>query len=82
MDDMITVRVPKKLKRKMKASGINWSEAIRKFIEKRIVLEEKRRNIKKAVETMDKIRNRLAHSYGPTDYDSIEVIKLWRSLRK
>ncbi|MGC8831909.1 MAG: hypothetical protein ACP5PQ_04955 [Thermoproteota archaeon] len=82
MSDMITVRIPKKLKRRMKASRINWSEAIRRFIKKRIVFEERKRSIEKAVKTMDEIRNRLIHSYGPTSYDSIEVIKLWRSLRK
>lgn len=82
MSDMITVRLPKNLKRRMKKSRINWSEAIRRFIEKRIVFEERRKSVERAVETMDAIRNRLVNSYGPTSYDSIEVIRLWRSLRK
>lgn len=34
--DVISVRVPKELKRMMKETNINWSEEIRKFIEKRI----------------------------------------------
>lgn len=34
--DVISVRVPRELKKMMKEMDINWSEEIRKFIEKRI----------------------------------------------
>jgi len=83
MSSMITARVPKELKEKMKkASHINWSEVIRKAIEEKILAEERRRSLKNAANVMDEIRNNLLRAYGPTCYDSVEVIKLWRSLRK
>lgn len=31
--DVISIRIPKELKKSMKEIGINWSEEIRKFIE-------------------------------------------------
>lgn len=34
--DVISVRVPKELKKMMKEININWSEEIRKFIEKKV----------------------------------------------
>ncbi len=49
--DVISVRVPKELKRMMKEVDINWSEEIRKFIEKR-VREYKRL---KALEEIDSL---------------------------
>ena len=80
---IISVRVSKELKMKMKKfSYVNWSEVVRKAIEERIAIEEKKEMRKKAAEEMDLLRNRLLESYGPTDYDSTEVIKLWRRLRK
>ena len=51
---VLTVRIPRELKEKMKKININWSEEIRKFIEDRIrsyelleVLEEIRSRAKK-----------------------------------
>jgi len=40
---VISVRVPDELKEKMKKYDINWSEEIRKFIERKIKNEEKAR---------------------------------------
>ena len=34
--DLIVIRVPKKLKKRMKNARINWSEEIRAFIERRL----------------------------------------------
>jgi len=57
---VISVRVPKKLKEKMNAlkDTVNWSEEIRKFLEKRVeelyrrkVLEEIRRTLEEIPET-------------------------------
>ncbi len=49
--DVISVRVPKELKKMMKEVDINWSEEIRKFIEKRV--REYRRL--KALEEIDSL---------------------------
>ena len=42
MDDtLITTRVSKKLKRRMKASKINWSQEIRRAIETRLAVTDR-----------------------------------------
>ncbi|MCD6095957.1 MAG: VapB-type antitoxin [Thermoprotei archaeon] len=83
MSDIISVRVPKELREKMKKfSYINWSEVIREAIKKRIEIEEKKQRKMKAAEDMDRIRNKILRLYGITDYDSSEVIRYWRELRK
>lgn len=67
------MRVPKELKRMMKEVDINWSEEIRKFIEKR-VREYKRL---KALEEIDSLLSDIpeaevgtAESYVREDRDS------------
>ncbi len=49
--DVISVRVPRELKKMMKEIDINWSEEIRKFIEKRI-REYKRLKALEEIDTM------------------------------
>ena len=46
---VITVRVPRELKEKMKELDINWSEEIRKFIVRRIDEELRKRRIQEAL---------------------------------
>ncbi|MDK2372845.1 MAG: hypothetical protein QI197_05650 [Candidatus Korarchaeota archaeon] len=36
MSSVVTVRVPRELKEKMKKLKVNWSEEIRKYIEERV----------------------------------------------
>lgn len=36
MSSIITVRVPEDLKEKMRRLGVNWSEEIRKYLERRV----------------------------------------------
>jgi len=36
MSSVVTVRVPKELKEKMKRLKVNWSEEIRKYLEERV----------------------------------------------
>jgi hypothetical protein len=36
----------------------------------------------KAAETMDRIREEMLKNYGASDYDSAEVIRYWRSIRR
>ncbi len=48
---VITIRIPKELKEKMKKININWSEEIRRFIEEKIRSYE-------LLETFEKIRRR------------------------
>ncbi len=71
--DVISVRVPRELKKMMKEVNINWSEEIRKFIEKRI--REYRRL--KALEEIDSLLSDIpeaevgiAKSYVREDRDS------------
>ena len=40
-DTLITTRVSKKLKRRMKASKINWSQEIRRAIEARLAVTDR-----------------------------------------
>ena len=49
---VITVRVPEELKLKMKELDINWSEEIRKFIQRRVDEEERGRKIGEALEIL------------------------------
>ena len=46
---LITVRVPRELKEKMKELDINWSEEIRKFIARRVDEELRKRRIEEAL---------------------------------
>jgi len=71
--DVISVRVPKELKRMMKEININWSEEIRRFIEEKI--KEYRKL--KALEEIDsmlsdipEVRAGTAKNYVREDRDS------------
>ena len=82
MSDIISVRVPKELREGMRRfSYVNWSEVIREAIRARIEVEERRQRKMRAAEDMDRIRNKVLQLHGATDYDSSEVIRLWRRLR-
>lgn len=83
LNGFITVRVPEELKRKMREFDyINWSEVVRKAIEERVAIEERRKLREQAARAMDEIRGRILRDYGPTNYDSAEVIRFWRDLRR
>ena len=83
MSDIISVRVPKELREKMrKFSYVNWSEVIREAIKMRIEVEERRQRKVRAARDMDRIRNKILQLYGTTNYDSSEVIRYWRELRE
>jgi len=71
--DVISVRVPKELKRMMKEINVNWSEEIRRFIEEKI--KEYRKL--KALEEIDsmlsdipEVRAGTAKNYVREDRDS------------
>ncbi|MDH2900814.1 MAG: hypothetical protein PXY39_07555 [archaeon] len=44
-DDLVTIRVPKKLKKQMKNSNVNWSQELRGAIERRLVVDDRKRAI-------------------------------------
>ena len=46
---VITIRIPRELKEKMRKININWSEEIRKFIARRIDEEVRRKQIEEAI---------------------------------
>jgi len=50
-DTLITIRVSKELKKKMRESRINWSQELRKTIEERLAARDR----KEAVEELEKI---------------------------
>lgn len=51
--DTISFRVPKKLKEDMKKVGINWSQEMRKFIERRVQQSKKEEAMKKIDSALD-----------------------------
>jgi len=71
--DVISFRLPKKMKEDMKKVDINWSEEIRKFIERTIRNYKKEQSIKK-IDSMLKILPRAnkgtASGYVREDRDS------------
>ena len=83
MSDIVTVRVPRELREKMRRfSYVNWSEVIREAIRRRVEAEERRQRMLEAAREMDEIRGRILRLYGATDYDSSEVIRRWRESRR
>ena len=83
MGEFFSVRIPRDLREKMRRyKHINWSEVVRRAILEKIAEEERRDKRLKAAEVMDKIREDILKTYGPTDYDSSEVIRYWRDTRK
>lgn len=71
--DVISVRIPKDLKKMMKEININWSEEIRKFIEKR-VREYRKLEALKEIDSMlsdvPEVKAGTAKSYVREDRDS------------
>ncbi len=49
---VISVRIPDELKAKMKELDVNWSEEIRRFIERRIREEDKEKALRKMHELL------------------------------
>ena len=71
--DVISVRVPRELKKMMKEININWSEEIRKFIEKRIREHRKLRaleEIDSILSDIPEVKAGTAKSYVRDDRDS------------
>ena len=71
--DVVSFRLPKKLKEDMKKIDIKWSEELRKFIEKRIREYKKEQSIEK-IDAMLKIlppaAKGIASKYVREDRDS------------
>lgn len=44
-DELVTIRVPKKLKKQMKNSNVNWSQELRGAIEHRLAVDDRKRVI-------------------------------------
>ncbi|MCD6444714.1 hypothetical protein J7L70_06910 [Candidatus Bathyarchaeota archaeon] len=72
---VITVRIDEETKRMMKAIKINWSEFIRNAIRTK-VMEERRRNLAKAVLINERIRRK---SVGEARAE--EIIRRFRDER-
>jgi cytochrome b involved in lipid metabolism len=72
LSDVISVRVPKDLKEKMKRYRIDWSKEIRKFIEERIRVLE-------LLEVLDDIEKRAKRR--KTKVNSVKLIRETREER-
>ena len=73
---VITIRVGRELKERMRRlSHINWSEVVREAIKRRIE-EEEERNLAEAVLINERLRRK-----APEGWNSVEVIRRWRSLQ-
>ncbi len=72
MSDIVSVRVPRELKEKMRRYRIDWSEEIRKFLEERVRVLE-------FLETLDDIENKARKRR--TRVDSVKLIREAREKR-
>jgi ribosomal protein L14E/L6E/L27E len=80
---VFTIRIPREVKEKMRRyKHINWSEIARSAILNKLKEVEEVEKRLKAAETMDRIREEMLKNYGMSDYDSAEVIRYWRSIRR
>ena len=70
-DELVTIRVPKHLKRRMKSSKVNWSQELRGAIENKLATDDR----KQAVRELES----LIVSIKP-GFDSTHAIKETRSL--
>ncbi len=50
-DSLVTIRVPKETKDRMRKAGLNWSEELRKVIEERLS-EDRRREARNELERL------------------------------
>jgi len=73
VNEVVSFRIPKALKEQMKETNINWSEEIRKFIEKK-VREYKRvkalEEIDEMLASLPRARRGTARNYVREDRDS------------
>lgn len=67
MSEIITVRIPKELREKMKKYKVKWSEVIRKAIAEHI----KKLELMEAAQVSDEIREKTLLGV----YDSMKIIK-------
>jgi len=72
LSDIVSVRVPRELKEKMRRYRIDWSEEIRKFLEERV-------RVLKFLETLDDIENKARKRR--TRVDSVKLIREAREKR-
>ena len=82
MDEIISLRINKDLKEKMKIyRNINWSEVLREALISYIkdIEKEKLKKRMKAVEDMERIRKSRVFDVGK---NSTEIIREWRDKRK
>jgi len=63
---LVTLRVPKELKERMRSSGINWSEELRRTIKSRLEADARRRAGEELEELLIGIK---------PGFDSMEAIK-------
>lgn len=56
MSDIIAIRVPKELKKKLKELGIKYSDEVRKFLVEIVKRETARRSVSRAMEIQKKVK--------------------------
>ena len=72
VNEVVSIRIPKELKKKMKEIKINWSEEIRGFIEEKVREHTRAKRLKEIDEMLSGIsaQKRCAARYIREDRDS------------
>ncbi len=72
VNEVVSIRIPKELKKKMKEIKINWSEEIRAFIEEKVREYTRIKKLNEIDEMLSRIstRKRCAARYVREDRDS------------
>ena len=72
MSTIISVRVPKKLKKRMDKlrDMVNWSEEIRKFLEKRVEEFHRRKDLEEIRKVLEEVPKGTVTRYVMEDRDS------------
>ena len=72
MSTIISVRVPKKLKKRMDKlrDMVNWSEEIRKFLEKRVEEFHRRKDLEEIRKVLEEVPKGTVTRYVREDRDS------------
>ncbi len=71
VNEVVSFRIPKELKKRMKEMNINWSEEIRSFIEEKVREHRRKVKLKEIDEMLRDVRTRKsAARYVREDRDS------------
>lgn len=72
VNEVVSIRIPKELKKRMKEMNINWSEEIRSFIEEKVREHRRKMKLKEINEMLRNVRTQKGRAvrYVREDRDS------------